>query len=133
MHAVRARRTGRVVRGDDEGFMTAATQMLEHPDHRVAHTVDLREERFGDDCNAHATRLAAPTVDQVAAGSTRREICSRYDAAWFSRLSSTASRVKAAAPTSQATTAMEPAGMIARPAFRCCTRTRLGSFLLYST
>ena len=38
-----------------------------------------------------------------------------------------------AEPTSQPTTAMEPAGMMASPALRFCTRTRFGLFLSYST
>jgi hypothetical protein len=29
--------------------------MLENPDHRVADTIDLREEGLGDDRNAHNT------------------------------------------------------------------------------
>ena len=33
----------------------------------------------------------------------------------------------------RSTTAIEPAGMIANDALRCCTRTRSGSFLSYST
>lgn len=44
VQAVGPQLTGRVVRGDDEGFVTGVTQVLENPNHRVADTVDLREE-----------------------------------------------------------------------------------------
>ena len=47
--------------------------------------------------------------------------------------SSTATPNSAAPATSQPTTAIEPAGMIASAALRSCTRTRSGLFLSYST
>ncbi|BBY04203.1 hypothetical protein MSEO_47020 [Mycobacterium seoulense] len=64
--AIRGGRTGRGVRGDDEGFVTGPAQVLEHPDHRVADTVDFRQERFGDDGNAHNTTVSAPTFEKVS-------------------------------------------------------------------
>jgi hypothetical protein len=66
--------TRRVIGGDDESFVTGPTQMLKEPNHRVADTVDIREERLGDDRNAHTTTVSAPTVDEVADGHTGREI-----------------------------------------------------------
>ena len=54
------------VGGDDEGFVTGAAQMLEHPDHRVADAVDIREEGLRDDRNAHTTTVSASAVDKVA-------------------------------------------------------------------
>src|SRR5271168_2896937 len=118
--------------------------MLEHPDHRVADAVDMREERFCDDGNAHTITVTALIVAKVADGHTGREISWSTSYAlvggrcWdaprrSSRLSNSASPTSVTIATSQATTAMEPAGMIANPELRCCTRTRLGSFLLYST
>lgn len=49
------RRVGR----DHQGFMTGSTQMFEYLDHRVADAVHLREERLGDDRNAHATHTVS--------------------------------------------------------------------------
>ena len=49
------------------------------------------------------------------------------------RFSTIATPSSAAPAISQPTTAIEPAGMIASDALRCCTRTRSGSFLSYST
>ena len=75
MDSLRTRFTRRIVRCDDEGFVAGSTQMLENPDHRVADTIDLREEGLGDDRNAHNTRVAVPAVDKVAYGHTSCEIC----------------------------------------------------------
>ncbi len=75
VNAIRPGLTGRVVGRDDEGFVTGSTQMLEDAQHRVADTVDIREEGFGDDCNAHHTTMAASTVGKVAYGHTSCEIC----------------------------------------------------------
>lgn len=75
MDAIRRGGTGRAVRGDDEGFVTGPAQMLKYPDHRVANTIDFREERFGDDGNAHATTVSALAVAKVACEHTSREIC----------------------------------------------------------
>src|ERR1700730_7977902 len=109
--------------------------MLEHPDHRVADTVDMREERFCDDGNAHTPTVAALIVAKVADGHTGREISwsTSYELVGArcsdapgrsSRWPNRASPASAATATSHATTAMEPAGMIDSPALRCCTRTR---------
>ena len=46
----------RVIGRNDQGFMTGSAKMLENPDHRVTDTVDMWEEGFGDDRNAHATK-----------------------------------------------------------------------------
>lgn len=73
--AIRRHHTGRSVRGDDEGFVTGPAQMLEYPEHRVADTINFRQERFGDDGNAHTTTVSAPAVAKVACGHTSREIC----------------------------------------------------------
>ena len=67
--------TRRVVGCDNEGFVTGSTQMVENLQHRVADTVDVREERFGDDGNAHTTTVSAQAVDKVAYGHTSCEIC----------------------------------------------------------
>jgi hypothetical protein len=53
--------------------VTGSAQMLEYPNHRVADAIDMREERFCDDRNAHTTTVAASPVDKVADGHTGRE------------------------------------------------------------
>ena len=60
----------RGVRRDDEGFVTGAAQMLEHPDHRVADAVDVREKGLGDNRYAHTITVSAPPVDMVTYGDT---------------------------------------------------------------
>jgi hypothetical protein len=64
------RLAGRGVRRYDEGFVTGATQMLEHPDHGVADAVDLREKGLGDNRYSHNTTVTAPPVDMVTDGDT---------------------------------------------------------------
>ena len=66
--------SGWIVRGDDESLVTGSAEMLQHSDHRVADTVDMREERFCDDGNSHAPTVAALIVAKVADGHTGREI-----------------------------------------------------------
>jgi hypothetical protein len=61
------------VRSDDERFVTRPVEMLDYPEYRVADSVDIREERLRDDCNAHPRRLTAPVVLEVARGDTTRE------------------------------------------------------------
>lgn len=73
--AIRRSHPGRGIGGDDEGFVTGPAQMLEDPEHRVADTIDFRQERFGDDGNAHTTTVSAPAVAKVACEHTSREIC----------------------------------------------------------
>ncbi len=75
VNAIRRGFPGRGVRGDDEGFVTGPAQVLEHPEHGVADTVDFGEEGFGDDGNAHTTTVSAPPVAKVACEHTSREIC----------------------------------------------------------
>jgi len=70
---VGGRLTVRGVRSDDERFVPSPAEMLEHPEYRVADSVDIREERLRDDCNAHPRRLTAPVVLEVARGDTTRE------------------------------------------------------------
>lgn len=80
INAIRGGFTTRCVGGDDERFVTGPTQMLEDPDHRITDTIDLREERFGDDGNAHTTTVSALAVPKVAYGHTSCEICSSHSA-----------------------------------------------------
>src|SRR5215212_10252884 len=61
------------VRGDDEGLMTGAAEMLDHPKHRVGDAVDIREEGFCDDRNAHARSVPSAAVAKVATGHTTRK------------------------------------------------------------
>jgi hypothetical protein len=63
-----------IVGSDDESLVTGSVEMLEHPEHRVADTIDMREERFCDDGNAHTLTVAALIVAKVADGHTGREI-----------------------------------------------------------
>jgi hypothetical protein len=58
--------TARCVRGDDERLVARATEMLDHPKHRVGNTVDVREETLCDDRNAHNRIVTASTVRKVA-------------------------------------------------------------------
>ncbi len=44
----------RVVGCNDESLVAGSAKMLEHPNNRVADAVDMREERFCDDRDAHA-------------------------------------------------------------------------------
>ena len=66
---------GRVIGCDNKGFVTCSAQMLEYPKNRVADTIDLGEEGFGDDRNAHVTTVSEPAVDKVSCGHTGHEIC----------------------------------------------------------
>ena len=70
MDPVGGRLAARGVRRDDEGFVTGAAQMLDHPEHRVADAVDVREKGLGDDRNAHTITVTAPPVDMVTDGHT---------------------------------------------------------------
>jgi hypothetical protein len=63
----------RAIGRDDEGLMTGAAEMLDHPKHRVGDAVDIREERLCDDCNAHATSVPSTAVVKVAARHTTRK------------------------------------------------------------
>jgi hypothetical protein len=63
----------RRVRGDDENFVASATEMLDHPKHRVGDAVDIREETLCDDCNAHTKIVPATTFTKVACGDTTRK------------------------------------------------------------
>ena len=68
VHPVRRRLPARRVRRDDQHLVSGAAQMLDHPKHRVGDAVDIREEGFGNDCNAHALTVAAAVVQSVAYG-----------------------------------------------------------------
>src|SRR5882757_10912630 len=63
----------RCVRGDDERLVARATEMLDHPKHRVGNTVDVREETLCDDRNAHNRIVTASTVEEVAYRNTTRK------------------------------------------------------------
>ena len=63
----------RCVGGDDEGLVTRATEMLEHPKHRVGDAVDIREEALCDDRNAHNRIVTAPTVRRLRFRDTTRK------------------------------------------------------------
>src|SRR5262249_36861224 len=63
----------RGVRRDDQGLMTGAAEMLDHPKHRVGYAVDIREERLCDDCNAHAKSVPSTPVVKVASRHTTRK------------------------------------------------------------
>ena len=61
------------VGGDDEGFVTGSAEMLDHPKHRVADAVDIREERLCDDRNAHTKIVSSVAFRKVAARDTTRK------------------------------------------------------------
>ena len=42
---------------DDDGFVSALGQMVEHAEQAVADPVHLREERFCDHCDSHMVHL----------------------------------------------------------------------------
>ena len=89
MNLVGGRLAARVVRGDDEGLVTSAAEMLDHPKHRVRNSVDVREERLCDDCNAHAMTVPSAAVAKVAGGHTTRKNLVQMiglSAAWDSRI-----------------------------------------------
>ena len=73
VHLVGRRLTPRRVRGNDEGLVTRAAEMLDHPKHRVGDAVDIREERLCDDCNAHTKIVPSATFAKVACGDTTRK------------------------------------------------------------
>jgi hypothetical protein len=72
--AVRRWLAGRSVGCDHEGLVTGSTEMLQHPDHRVADAVDVREKGLGDNRYTHATTVTAPPVDMVTDWHTRHEL-----------------------------------------------------------
>ena len=54
--------------------MTGASQVLEHPKHRVGDAVDIREEGLCDDRNAHTKMVSRTTVAKVATENTTRKV-----------------------------------------------------------
>jgi hypothetical protein len=74
MKAVGSRFATRGVRGDDQDFVTVMAEMLHHPKHRVGDAVDIREEGFCDDRNAHTGMLTSAAVGKVAYWDTGREV-----------------------------------------------------------
>lgn len=72
MHTFGRRLAARGVRSDDEDLVTGATEMLDHPKHRVGDAVDIREEGLCNDCNAHTWMVSAGPVAEVASGDTTR-------------------------------------------------------------
>ena len=60
----------RSIRRYDEGFVTGPAQVLQHPDHRVADAVDVREKGLGDNRYAHTITVSAPAVDMVTDADT---------------------------------------------------------------
>ena len=75
MNSLGAGLTRRVVGCYDESFVARSTQMFKYANHRVADAIDIREERFGDDRNAHIAIVSAAAVDKVSYRHTGREIC----------------------------------------------------------
>src|SRR5258705_5851828 len=73
MHLFCRRLSLRRVRGDDHDFVSGATEMLDHPKHRVGDAVDIREEGLCDDRNAHAMRVPSAAVAKVATRHTTRK------------------------------------------------------------
>ena len=73
VNLVGRRLAARRVRGDDEGLVTGAAEMLDHPKHRVGDAVDIREEGLCDDRNAHAKSVPSAAVAKVATGHTTRK------------------------------------------------------------
>jgi hypothetical protein len=71
---VRRRIAAWCVRRDDEDLMTVMAKVLHHPQHRVGDAVDIREEGFCDDRNAHATMVASAPVAEVASAHTTRKV-----------------------------------------------------------
>ena len=70
------------VRGDDERFMTRATEMLQHPQHRVGDSVDVGQKGLGDNRNAHTTRVCSDACQRgcAQAYTTRKTGGTRYRA-----------------------------------------------------
>lgn len=66
MQPVGGRVSSRRVGGDDENLVAGAPEMLDDPQHRVGDTVDVRQERLGDDRNAHTGMVAAVDGAEVA-------------------------------------------------------------------
>lgn len=62
--------TTRVVGSDDKCLVAGSAQMLEDPQDRVRHTVDVGKEGFGDYCNPHGSRLRQKGFRGVAARDT---------------------------------------------------------------
>ena len=50
--------------------MSDPTQVLEHPQNRVGDSIDVGQERFGNDGDSHGFRVAPPGVAEVACRST---------------------------------------------------------------
>jgi hypothetical protein len=72
--AVCGRIAARCVRSDDKDLMTVMAEVLHHPKHRIGDAVDIREERFCDDRNAHIKIVASAAVSKVASGDTTRKV-----------------------------------------------------------
>jgi hypothetical protein len=68
------RLTRRSVGCDDEGLVTGAPQMLDHPDHGIADAVDVREKRFRDNRYSHTITVSVSLVDMVTYGHTSYEL-----------------------------------------------------------
>src|SRR4051812_33329996 len=73
MNPVGWRFTARGVGRDDQGLVTGAAEMLDHPKHRVGDAVDIREEGLCDDRNAHTKSVPSAAVAKVANGHTTRK------------------------------------------------------------
>jgi hypothetical protein len=71
---IRRRLAARCVGGDNEDFVAVVAEVLDHPKHRVADAVDIREEGLCDDRNPH-TKIVSSTADgKVAFGDTTRKV-----------------------------------------------------------
>ena len=81
VHPIGGLVAARVVGSYDEGFVAGAAKVLEHPQHRVGDSVDVGQEGFGDNRNAHASSVSAAPVSEVASRHTRHEkLVGRYRA-----------------------------------------------------
>src|SRR5699024_425237 len=112
--------------GDHQGLVPMVVQVLEHPEDRIGHTVDIREEALRDNRNSHALHHHISTsprgVDGVTVAGASNE----------RRVALTLSHHSGAAMISP-TTKMLNAGITASVHPRPSTRTRSGSARSYST
>ena len=76
IHAVGGRLATRGVRCDDQNLVSRSPEMLDHPEHRIGHAVDVREKGLGNDCNAHLRTVAPQVNSTVACG---HMACEQHD------------------------------------------------------
>src|ERR1700752_1769987 len=73
VHPRRRRHATRVVRSDNQNLVALIAEMLRHPKNGVDNTVDIREKRLRDNCNAHTKIVSVLLVCKVACGDTTHE------------------------------------------------------------